>query len=419
MDRTTTPSVLMIAYHFPPLRGSSGIQRTLRFCRYLPEFGWNPIVLTAHPRAYETTSDDLLKDLPTGLQVERAFALNTARHLAVAGRYPGWLAIPDRWITWWIGGVITGLSLMRRTAVKAIFSTYPIATAHLIGLTLQRLTGLPWIADFRDPMAQEGYPADPAVWKSYRWIEEQALRRCSYALFTSPGAIRDYRVRYPDVPAKRYVLLENGYDEEVFSGLCGGTGDEPKVGVRRLVVLHSGIVYTSERDPTQLFEALGRLKRDAAISAREVEFRFRASANDSLLERLAIANDVSDIVTLAPPVPYRDALAEMMDVDALMVMQAANCNSQIPAKAYEYIRAGRPTLVLADPAGDTAGLMARAGIEAIVPLDSTDAIAGYLPDWLAALRAGTAGAADAGFAAGCTRQARTRQLAELLNSVGR
>ena len=68
--------VLLIAYHYPPLRGSSGIQRALRFSQYLREFGWEPIVLTAHPRAYQDKSEDLLADVPPGVIVERAFALD-------------------------------------------------------------------------------------------------------------------------------------------------------------------------------------------------------------------------------------------------------------------------------------------------------------------------------------------------------
>ena len=89
--------VLMIAYHFPPLAGSSGIQRTLRFMRHLPEFGWEPLVLTAHPRAYERTSSDQLADIPEGIVVARAPAFDAARHFAIAGRYPRFLARPDRW----------------------------------------------------------------------------------------------------------------------------------------------------------------------------------------------------------------------------------------------------------------------------------------------------------------------------------
>lgn len=407
----------MIAYHFPPLRGSSGIQRTLRFCRYLPEFGWSPVVLTAHPRAYELTSDDLLADVPAGMPVHRAFALNTARHLALGSRYPRLLAVPDRWSSWFVGGVLSGLSLVRRHAVDAIYSTYPIATAHLIGLALHRLTGLPWLADFRDPMAQEGYPEDPLVWKSYKWIEERVLREASRSLFTSESALKDYRRTYPDVPAERLVLIENGYDEEAFANLTACAPGEHTPPARPLVLLHSGIVYASERDPTDLFKALGALKAGKALTAADVEIRFRASGNDALLRELASANDVADMISILPPIGYGDALAEMMTADALVVMQASNCNSQIPAKAYEYVRAGKPILALTDPVGDTAGVLRRAGIESILRLDSAAEIERGLPAFIAAIRAGTAPRPDAAFARACSRRERTRELATTLDAV--
>lgn len=409
-------SILMIAYHFPPLRGSSGIQRTLRFCRYLPEFGWSPVVLTAHPRAYESVSDDLIGDVPDGVPVVRAFALNAARHFAFAGRHPGLLAIPDRWSSWVLGGVISGLRAIKRHRIDVIFSTYPIASAHLIGLVLSRLTGLPWIADFRDPMAQDGYPADPTTWRAFRWIEERTLRRARRAMFTSPGAIRDYRARYPDIPADRYVLIENGYDEEAFAEVSVDADKWAPPDSRRLVCLHSGIVYSSERDPTQFFRALGALKRAGRIDATTVEFRFRASANDEQLARLASENGIEDLVSLAPPIPYREALMEMLAADALLVMQASNCNSQIPAKAYEYLRAGRPVLALTDPAGDTADLMHRARVAQIIPLDSAEAITRLLPDFLDALRTGTAKAPSPDYARHCSRRERTREFAEVLRT---
>ncbi len=89
--------VLMVAFQFPPFAGSSAVQRTLRFVQQLPPHGWQPIVLSAHPMAYEHTSDDLLAEVPPHVPVQRAYALDVARHLAWRGRYPGVWARPDRW----------------------------------------------------------------------------------------------------------------------------------------------------------------------------------------------------------------------------------------------------------------------------------------------------------------------------------
>ena len=88
--------VLMVAFHFPPLHGSSGIQRTLKFVQYLPSAGWQPLVLSAHQRAYAATNVEQLAQIPPGVPVRRAFALDAARHLSLRGRYPRWLALPDR-----------------------------------------------------------------------------------------------------------------------------------------------------------------------------------------------------------------------------------------------------------------------------------------------------------------------------------
>ena len=381
--------ILMIAYHFPPLAGSSGIQRTLRFVQHLPSMGWQPLVLSAQPRAYEQTSDDLLADVPTETVVRRAFALDTARHLQVAGCYVGWMARPDRWISWKFDAIRQGLKLIDEFKPDIIWSTYPIATAHVIASALHRKTGIPWIADFRDPMAQEGYPADPLTWQRYSEIEADAAAQARFCVFTTPSAARMYQQRYP-AAASRMVVLENGYDEESFASVmppphraCGSdTGSAP------LLMLHSGIVYPSERDPTQLFEALGRLKAQGALMPDDLRIRFRASVHDDLLRNLAQTHGAQDFIELCPAIPYRDALAEMMAVDALLVMQASNCNAQIPAKIYEYLRAGKPILGLTDPEGDTAGVLRGAGLSDIARLDSVDEIAQVLPAMVCEWRQG-------------------------------
>jgi glycosyltransferase involved in cell wall biosynthesis len=408
----------MIAYHFPPLAGSSGIQRTLRFVQHLPSLGWQPLVLSAHPSAYEKVSDDLLADVPAGTVVRRAFALDTARRLQIAGRYLGWMARPDRWISWKFDAIRQGLKLIEEFKPDVIWSTYPIATAHVIASALHRKTGIPWVADFRDPMAQEGYPADPRTWQSYLDIEADATAHACRCVFTTPGAARMYQQRYP-AAASRMVVLENGYDEESFLSaaiqpqVVGAAAD----GKRPLVMLHSGIVYPSERDPTQLFVALGRLQKAGALGPNELHIRFRASVHDDLLRLLAKTHGAQDFIELCPPIPYREALAEMLAVDALLVMQASNCNAQIPAKIYEYLRSGKPILGLTDPEGDTADVLGGAGLNDIARLDSADEIARVLLLFIAAVQNGYAASPDPTIVKSASRRGRSESLVRLLCNV--
>jgi glycosyltransferase involved in cell wall biosynthesis len=410
-------TVLLIAYHFPPLAGSSGIQRTLRFAQHLPRHGWTPGILTTHARAYASTSDDQLADVPPGTVVRRAFALDAARHLSLAGRYPGWLARPDRWVSWRFDGVRQGLRLVRELRPAVLWSTYPIATAHLIGAELARRTGLPWVADFRDPMAQDGYPEDPATWKCYRTIEQQALRAAACSVFTSPSAAAEYARRYPE-SAGRIELIENGYDEEVFTAAQADLAPAP-LHPGATTLLHSGIVYPSERDPTHLLRAVRRLHDAGSVSPATLRLRFRAPVATDLLLRLADQERVAAYVEVAPPIAYRDALREMLRADGLLVMQARNCNGQVPAKLYEYLRARRPVIGLVDAAGDTASCLRRAGIDALAPLDDAGAIADLFARVLGVRGTPPRQLADAAAVNAASRADRTRQLAAVFDRVAR
>ena len=408
--------LLMVAYHFPPLAGSSGIQRTLRFVQHLPDFGWETMVLTVHPRAYERTSDDLMRDVPAGTRVERAFAIDAARHLSLAGRYPGFLARPDRWISWRFPGIATGMRIIREWQPQAIWSTFPIATAHVIGDALQRRSGLPWIADFRDPMAQEGYPADPRVWRSYQRIEEGAIRRARFSTFTTPSAARVYRQRYP-AAADRIVMLENGYDEESFSGIGDTTVLHEPLHTGAKTLLHAGLVYPSERDPTQLFAAVRRLVVSGRLRHGTLKLRFRASGHEPFLRDLIRTHGLDDWVELLAPVPYRAALDEMVRADGLLLLQAANCNEQIPAKIYEYVRAGRPVIALTDPEGDTAAVVRDAGLDTVARLDSEEAIADLLIRFVDADRTRPLPLPRADYVARASRRGRAESLANLLDEA--
>ena len=408
------PRVLLVAYHYPPCTGSSGIQRALTFSRYLPECGWDPIVLSAHPRAYEQSAPDQLKDIPAGVPVHRAFALDTKRHLSVRGRYPGFAALPDRWAAWAFGAIPAGLRLVRRYRPRAIWSTYPIATAHRIGYWLHRWTGLPWIADFRDSMTEEGYPSDPKQFRAFKKIERRAMEHAAKVVFTTPGAVRMYQERYPSVPRDRFVVLPNGYDEAPFAEAERDLPARPAG--RPLTLVHSGILYPSERDPRPFFDALAELKRTGAVDAKSLRIVLRATGHDGVHAPEIAKRGIEDLIALEPQVPYREALKEMLLADGLLLFQASNCNHQVPAKVYEYFRARRPVLALTDARGDTAAVLRDAGIDTIVPLDDAAAIARGLTAFLAQARAGTAPLVPAGEVERHSRRGRTGELAELLAS---
>lgn len=410
----TVRTALLVAYHFPPLTGSSGLQRTLRFAQYLPEFGWKPVVLSVDLAAYERIDEASLNLVPAGCTVVRTRCLDAARHLSVFGRYPSFAAVPDRWASWRLSGVRAGCRLALEYGASVVWSTYPIATAHLIGAAVSRQTNLPWVADFRDPMAQEGYPAHPRRWQAFKRIEETAAQRAARLVFVSPSAMDMYRERYPATAAERFALIENGYDESSFDGLVA-PAKAPDVAP--LVLLHSGIVYPSERDPTALFEALRRLRERGAIRPGEFLIRFRAAVHDALLHELANQNRVAEFVDIAPAIPYREALREMLSANALVLMQGNNCNGQIPAKLYEYLRAGRPILGLADPMGDTGRTLVGLGYPFVTRLESADDIERNLPAFIARLREGNLPVAGREVFERYSRRTLTGRLADLLNAV--
>ena len=410
--------VLMVAFHFPPQRGSSGIQRTLKFAQYLPAAGWQPLVLSAHPRAYDATSTDQLPEIAPGTGVRRAFALNTGRHLALRGRYLGLMALPDRWCTWLLGAVPAGLGMLRRYRPQVIWSTYPIATAHLVGFALRRLTGLPWLADMRDPMVDAAYPPAGPVRRAYMWVERLTVTHSSMVVCTTPGAVAVYQARYPAVPAARFRLIENAYDEENFAAAEADQRlAEAAPPGAPLLLLHSGVVYPSERDPSALFAAVAQLLASGAIGPDSVRIVLRATGHDAWIAALVAHHAIGAVVSLAPPLPYAEALREMLCADGLLILQASNCNQQIPAKLYEYLRARRPILGLTDPAGDTAQALRQAGIETIAPLDAQDAIAGALQHFIARVRSGDAPLASDATIAAHSRQARAGALALLLDEL--
>jgi glycosyltransferase involved in cell wall biosynthesis len=404
--------VLIVAYHFPPQAGSSGLLRSLKFCRYLPEFGWLPTVLTIDPRAYERTDSSQMTEVPDFVNVIRAFGLDSQRHLSLGGRYLRTSALPDRWVTWLAGAIPAGLHSIRKRKIDVILTTYPIASAVLIGYFLHVLSGRPWIVDFRDSMTEEGYPQDPQTRRIYNWIERKAIQHGSRFLFTAPATIRMYLRRYPHLRPDRCLVLPNGYDESDFADLVpkSSAGDY-------LRLLHSGLIYPWERDPRPFFRALARLKAEGEISSDTLSIDLRACGSEAEYQKDAEELGIQDLVHFLPRLPYHDSLQDAAEADGLLLLQAACCDHQIPAKAYEYLRLNKPILALTTLTGDTARLLNEAGGATIVDVADENAIHAVLPEFLLQVRAGTHPLPLSAKYRSYSRQVQAERLADSMSSL--
>lgn len=383
--------VLLIAFHFPPFSASSGIQRPLSLARYLPGFGWEPTVLTTTASAYDAADPASLATLPGGLSIVRAPALDAARHLSIGGRYPNWLGVPDRWNSWLATAIPAGLALIRRQKPDIIWSTYPLATAHHIGMALHRLTGVPWVADFRDPMVErigdQWFPEDPSLRNARLRVERRVAQYATATTFCTGSARRIYLDRHlARQPAQIAEVIANGFDPGPFARAEGERAVPPG---GRLTLVHSGTLYPGpDRDPVAFLEALCRLE-EVGKPHTALRVVLRATGFDDIyrpiIERLGLAN----VVELAPSIGYQAALREMLDADGLLLFQGHTSNPAVPAKVYEYLRACRPILALADEAGETADLLRRAGVGRLLPIDDVARIEVGLRIFLKNLAAGT------------------------------
>jgi glycosyltransferase involved in cell wall biosynthesis len=409
--------VLIIAFHFPPQAGSSGQLRSLKYCRYLPEFGWQPVVLTPNPRAYDAIDEKSLESIPKNVTVLRSFALDTKQHMGIGGRYLRYLALPDRWVSWVFGGIPAGLRAIRDHRIDIVYSTFPIMSAAVIGLGLRRLTGLPWVLDLRDPMRQDDYPYDPLVRRVWGWIERACMRRVSRVIFTAAATRQMYLNRYPEfLSSEMCILISNGFDEEDFRSLTIPP-PRPVPANRPVRLVHSGLIYPVERDPRPMFSAVSRLKKMGRLSAGKVQIVFRAPGSEDLYRNLLAERDIEDLILLAPHLPYRQALQECADADGLLLFQAADCDMQVPAKAYEYLRLGKPILALTTHTGDTAALLREVGGATIVNIASEDEIYEGLSTFVQALQTGSHPLPSKEKVQRYTRQAQAGQLAAVLDGL--
>jgi glycosyltransferase involved in cell wall biosynthesis len=345
--------ILMVAFHYPPQSGSSGLLRTLSFTKYLPAQGWSTNILTVKPIAFEECNNSLIDNIPTEMVIRRAQAFDAARHFSIRKKYPRLLALPDRWASWWLPALWNGMAEIKDNRPDFIWSTYPLASAHLIGACLAKLCKIPWIADFRDPMVSEDFPQDRLSKAFWKVLERHVFKEANACIFTTPATASFYEKKYPEAAAK-IMVIENGYDEEVFENVSPcryGTDTDT------LLMLHSGIIYPEERDPSNFFAAVRELLDREVLNPEKLVIRFRAPVHGEAVISRAARLGLERCVEIAPSLSHTEAISEMMGADLLLIFQGTNFNNQVPAKLYEYLRSGSPIFGALDLEGETAKLM--------------------------------------------------------------
>jgi glycosyltransferase involved in cell wall biosynthesis len=339
-------TVLMIAYHYPPEGSSSGVLRTLKFSKYLPRYRWIPHILTLHESFYVQRDAGLLQDVPPEAVIHRTFALDSARHLAVKGRHLALLSIPDRFISWLPFGLIRGLRVIGKAGINILYSTSPPPTAHLIAAALKAATGLPWVADFRDPWVEEGLYPPPGTLR-YRVesaLERLVVQRSDRVIVTTPYLRRDFLGRYSELAPGKIRVIYNGYDEDDFQSLDGAGRRH------RFEIIHAGLVTPEFRDPMPLLKAVATLIADDLLPRHEVLITFMGGGPYLLSEAFTAGVKrlgLEGIVEVSDRVPHADALQRLRQAAVLLLLQASDdTRALIPAKAFEYLRLGRPILAL-------------------------------------------------------------------------
>ena len=184
---------------------------------------------------------------------------------------------------------------------------------------------------------------------------------------------------------------------------------------KRVRLLHSGLIYPWERDPSSFFRALARLKREGQISSETVSIELRACGSEAKFQKDVEELGIQDLVHFLPALPYRASLQDAAEADSLLLLQAACCDHQIPAKTYEYLRLNKPVLALTTHAGDTAGLLNEAGGATIVDIADEDAIHAALPGFFGSVRSGSHPLPKTSNA--YSRRAQAQRLAECMNGM--
>ncbi len=430
--------VLIVSYYFPPA-GGPGVQRALKFVKYLPECGWQPDVLTVEEGAYPASDPSLAEDVPSAATVHRTTSLDPHRLYArltgraaddvdvgsVKGRDDGWmerlgrwvranLFLPDARVGWVPFALWRGHQLLATQKIDAILTTGPPHSTHLIGAALQKTTGVPWVADFRDPWTDINYyeelPHTRWARRLDAFLERMVLRRAQRVTTVSPTWRALLAQKADESSPDRFSVVQNGYDaDDVPSEQAS-----PAEGAFELT--HVGSLYAS-RNPVGLWSTLERLRADDQVPALRIRL---VGTVDPNVHRSLRAHGLSSITEHVSYVPHAKAMAFMRQAGLLLlsIEDFPQAGGMMTGKIYEYLASGRPVLGVGPPDGDAAALLRRTDGGQLFGRDDVSGLAEYIQSHYEAWAAGTPRrGAPAEAVQPYRRRAQTKQMATELDEA--
>ena len=346
--------VLIIAFYYPP-SSAAAVQRILKATEYLPEFGWDSIILTAKPSVYEDLEESQVIPDSVAEHVYRTKAFDVNTHLSIRGKHFGWMSTIDRWSTWIPGALIQGLKIIKKYNPDLICSTTPIPSANIIASVLAKHADIPWVADYQDPFSYHNYPTSQLKTMAQKAIDKATLKNCSAAIFATENVRDLYKHKFSTVQENKLYIVENGFDETNWRRLEGyKPSTQSPFNKNKFSLFYSGVLYPNGRNPMPLFEALSTLKAKNIVTRDSFELVFQGTGDGEKFTSILSELDIVDLVKFTSKVPYLDSLYYMKAADALTLIQDEVFNMQVPGKLYEYFRTGRPVLAIAPNESATA-----------------------------------------------------------------
>jgi len=389
--------VLIITYYWPP-SGGSGVQRWLKFAKYLPAFGWQPYVYTPENPSFDIKDESLLKDVPVEAEViklpiwepyrifswlSKHFSSDKEKSVpvdSVSSADPGlfqrisaWiranLFIPDPRIFWIRPSVKFLHDFLIERKITTIITTGPPHSMHLIGMKLkEKNPSLHWIADFRDPWTEWGLWEKLGVGKwammRHKKLEHRVLTTADVVVSVTPF----YVERFEALSGRKAELLTNGFDEEDFQSI-------QYVHSEKFTIRHIGIV-NEQRDPLPFMSAFQELLEENVEFKHDVILEFVGEVYEPFKEYIHQHPALLPFVRFTGNVSHEKVMEYYGSSSLLLLILTGyrDPHGFFPGKLFEYIATGIPVLGIGPTISAAAAVVEQAGSGTMVESTDTDGI---------------------------------------------